>query len=166
MEQNRFSRVYSRNLFFLTFSVEKFWYHKWLMSHEECWLYFSPLEKFRMVTYLQHKTNYYWHYILHLINFTTDKTFLFSPGNRLWHFLQTVSLGDNLHEMSVYFLGKVRKIFQNVVCCNFSSACKVFTVQNVLKSTFVKPWYCAVLCNLLKMLHHRNKIMKKTLCNT
>ena len=31
--------------------------------------------------------------------------------------MQIVS-GDNLHEVSrSYFLGKVRKIFQNVVCC-------------------------------------------------
>ena len=26
--------------------------------------------------------------------------FLFSPENRLWHFMQIVSLGDNLHEKS------------------------------------------------------------------
>ena len=29
---------------------------------------------------------------------------------------ETVSKGDNLHEMSNLLLGKVRKIFQNVVC--------------------------------------------------
>ena len=26
--------------------------------------------------------------------------FLFSPENRIWHFMQIVSTGDNLHEMS------------------------------------------------------------------
>ena len=26
--------------------------------------------------------------------------FLFFPENRIWHFMQIVSLGDNLHEMS------------------------------------------------------------------
>ena len=26
--------------------------------------------------------------------------FLFSPENRIWHFMQIVSNGDNLHEMS------------------------------------------------------------------
>ena len=47
--------------------------------------------------------------------------FLFFPENRLWHFMQIVSsTGDNLHEMSKpYFLGRIRKIFQNVVCWNF-----------------------------------------------
>ena len=26
--------------------------------------------------------------------------FLFFPENRIWHFMQTVSIGDNLHEIS------------------------------------------------------------------
>ena len=27
--------------------------------------------------------------------------FLFFPENRIWHFMQIVSTGDNLHEMSI-----------------------------------------------------------------
>ena len=29
-----------------------------------------------------------------------DDIFLFFPVNRIWHFMQIVSWGDNLHEMS------------------------------------------------------------------
>ena len=43
------------------------------------------------------------------------------PENRLWHFMQIVSYGDNLHKKSEpIFSGKNRKIFQNVVLSNFS----------------------------------------------
>ena len=28
------------------------------------------------------------------------KLIIFLPENRIWHFMQSVSLGDNLHEMS------------------------------------------------------------------
>ena len=42
--------------------------------------------------------------------------FLFSPQKK-WHFIQTVSHGENSLEMSKpVFLEKIRKIFQNVVC--------------------------------------------------
>ena len=38
--------------------------------------------------------------------------FLFFPENRLWHFMQIVSSGDNLQEMSKpVFLGNIRKMF-------------------------------------------------------
>ena len=36
--------------------------------------------------------------------------FLFYPEKRLWQFMQIVSLGDNFHEMSKPFPGKIRKI--------------------------------------------------------
>ena len=37
--------------------------------------------------------------------------FLFSPENRICHFMKTVSYGDSLHEMSnPFFLGKLRKL--------------------------------------------------------
>ena len=43
--------------------------------------------------------------------------FLFFPENRLWHFIQIVSLDDNLQEMSKLILwGKLRKNNQFVVC--------------------------------------------------
>ena len=38
-----------------------------------------------------------------LFNLTDNKLmifFLFFPENRIWHFMQIVSIGDNLHEMS------------------------------------------------------------------
>ena len=38
--------------------------------------------------------------------------FLLFPANRIWHFMQTVSIGDNFHEISNRFLGKIRKLFQ------------------------------------------------------
>ena len=75
--------------------------------------------------------------------------FLFFPENRIWHFMQIVSIGDNLHEMpnpvsldnllemsnpvswdnlnemsiKSWFQGKIRKIFQNVICRNFYPEC-------------------------------------------
>ena len=35
--------------------------------------------------------------------------FLIFPENRLWHFMQIVSLGDNLHEMSEPVFWKNKK---------------------------------------------------------
>ena len=44
-------------------------------------------------------------------HFTIFFLFCFLPRNRIWHFMQIVSNGDNLHEVSNYvFLGKIRKI--------------------------------------------------------
>ena len=43
--------------------------------------------------------------------------FLFFLENRIWHFMQIVSLWDNLHGVRFYFLGKIRK---NII--NMSSA--------------------------------------------
>ena len=48
-----------------------------------------------------------------------------------WHCMQTVSSEDNLHEMSVYFQGKVRKIFQNVTCWKCYQACKVLNTPSL-----------------------------------
>ena len=44
-----------------------------------------------------------WIYTTLWANSADDKLlifFLFSPENRIWHFMQIVSIGDNLHEMS------------------------------------------------------------------
>ena len=38
-----------------------------------------------------------------------DDICLFFPENRIWHFMQIVSLGDNLHEMSILFSEKNKK---------------------------------------------------------
>ena len=58
---------------------------------------------------------------------STDKLmafFVFFPENRIWHFMQIVSIGDNLHEMSKLFSRKnKKKIFQNVVYWNFYPDC-------------------------------------------
>ena len=45
--------------------------------------------------------------------------FLTFPENKIWHFMQIVSTGDNLHEMSIPVSWKKRKIFQNVICLKF-----------------------------------------------
>ena len=68
-----------------------------------------------------------------------DIFLIFFPENRIWHSMQIVSLGDNLHELSYpvwiwhfiqiaqivisCFLRKIRKIFQNVVCWKFYPEC-------------------------------------------
>ena len=39
--------------------------------------------------------------------------------------MQIVSQGDSLHKLSTYFLGKIRKKNQNVICCHLYPACKV-----------------------------------------
>ena len=42
--------------------------------------------------------------------------FLFSPKNKIWHFRQIVSSGDNLHEMSNLVTQKNKKKYFNVAC--------------------------------------------------
>ena len=43
--------------------------------------------------------------------------FVFFPENRIQHFMQIVSVRHNVHEISnPVFLGKIRNIFQYVVC--------------------------------------------------
>ena len=50
--------------------------------------------------------------------------FLFFPENRIRHFMQIVSSGDNLHEMSYPVSEKnKKKIFQNAVCWKFYPEC-------------------------------------------
>ena len=64
---------------------------------------------------------------LYLANSADDKLvifFLFFPGNRIW-FKQNVFIWDNLHEMSdPVFWGKIRKIYQNIVCWKFTQSAK------------------------------------------
>ena len=40
--------------------------------------------------------------------------FLFFPENSLWYFLQTVYMGDSLHEMQILFSGINKKKYFNV----------------------------------------------------
>ena len=50
--------------------------------------------------------------------------FLFFPENKIWHFMQIVSTGDNLHEMSKpVFREKIRKLFQYAICWKLYPAC-------------------------------------------
>ena len=43
--------------------------------------------------------------------------FLVFPENRIWHFMQIISIGDNLHEMlNPVFMEKYEKIHQFVIC--------------------------------------------------
>ena len=46
---------------------------------------------------------------------------LFPPENKLWHFMQTVSLGDNLHEMSkhIFYQKKKKKSISKCHLLNF-----------------------------------------------
>ena len=52
--------------------------------------------------------------------------FFFFSENSIWHFMQIVSIGDSLHEMSSYFSGRSKK---NVI--NLSSAKLAQRVINV-----------------------------------
>ena len=51
---------------------------------------------------------------------------LFFPENRIWHFMQIVSLGDNLHEMSypVSWEKKKKKKFKMLSAENFTQSVK------------------------------------------
>ena len=49
--------------------------------------------------------------------------FLFFPENKLWYFMQNVSSGDKLHEISEpIFWENENKILQNVVYWTFNPA--------------------------------------------
>ena len=51
--------------------------------------------------------------------------FLFLPENRIWHFMQIVSIGDNLHEMSKpVFLENWKKYFSISSAENFTQSAK------------------------------------------
>ena len=58
--------------------------------------------------------------------------FLFFLVKRILHFMQIVSLGQFAWSVRSNFLGKTRKIFQNVVCWNFNSACKVCKLEKFM----------------------------------
>ena len=50
-----------------------------------------------------------------------DYMILIFPENRIWHFMQIVSWGDNLHELSKPTFWQKIKIFQNDVCWDIYS---------------------------------------------
>ena len=72
-------------------------------------------------------------FIILLANSADNKSMIFylffQKKNRIWHFMQIVSIGDNLHEMpNPVFWGKKKKkkkkkIFQYVIYWKFYLAC-------------------------------------------
>ena len=80
-------------------------------------------------------------------NVADDKLMLFSlifPENRHSDFMQIVSWGDDLHEMSKLFSGKIRKVFQNllkflasVLCVHSCCCCVKFICFNHALFLFV-----------------------------
>ena len=65
--------------------------------------------------------------------------FLCFPKTRIWHFMQFIQIVSFLHEMSYpVFLGKVRKIFQNVVCWKFYPECKAVIVEFCVNSGILR----------------------------
>ena len=59
------------------------------------------------------------------VNSSDDKLVIFFPDNRIWHFMQTVSNGDNLHEMSnPIFWKKKKKYFKILSAWNFTQSAK------------------------------------------
>ena len=55
--------------------------------------------------------------------------FLFSSDNRIWHFMQIVSIGDNLHEIhfawnvNSYFSGKNKQKYFNMLSAKYFTQC-------------------------------------------
>ena len=50
--------------------------------------------------------------------------FLFFPENKIWHFMQIASLGDNLLEMSKPIFRENKKISVFFVCCIYPESGK------------------------------------------
>ena len=75
---------------------------------------------------------------------TNYNIFLIFPENRIWHCMQIVSTGDNLHEMSnPVFWGKKKKLFQNVVCWKLNIVrFWVFSSVSILGvNSLLVPWH-------------------------
>ena len=113
--------------------------------------------------------------------------FVFFPENRLWPFMQIVSTGDNLHEMSnpifcgydlscklspgdnfawnakPYFLWKMKTYFQNAVCWKFNPAS--LALKNSLLGLVIYDCLHIYLQNYMininnvKMIWFRNKYL-------
>ena len=61
---------------------------------------------------------------------------VFFSRNRIWHFMQIVSTGDNLHEMSnSVFWENLEKKNQYVVCCKFYPSFKFLNIQIINNHT-------------------------------
>ena len=82
---------------------------------------------------------------------TTNMTifFLLFLENRIWHFVQIVSSGDNLHEVpNPIFLGKIRKYFE-------MSSADIFTQHAKCASTWLNSSMICVLYVLIRTVSAR-----------
>ena len=81
---------------------------------------------------------------------------IFFPENRIWHFMQIVSTGDNLHEMSDPVFWK-KKIKESISLAYAELAKIVVRLNNagLCKSTFICQlrWYCSIHHNIIGKVH-------------
>ena len=105
--------------------------------------------------------------------------FLFFPENRIWHFMEIVSIGDNLHEKpnpvfcekiikismeticmkcQILFSGKNKKNIINLLCAEFA--------QRVVKSMLPGRWgqICLWVCSCLTLYFHGTVLLYVHLC--
>ena len=88
------------------------------------------------------------------INSADNKLIFFFPENRIWHFMQTISLGDNLHEMSnPVFQEKYEKIFfQYIFCWKFYPTCLILNILTLTSSVSnVSDLFTLSLFNLVQL---------------
>ena len=79
--------------------------------------------------------------------------FLFLLENRIWHFMQIVTFGDAWSVKS-YFLRKIKKIFQSVVCWNLYPACKVLSHLCWVDLSTLTLWTVSLSPPTLKNVSH------------
>ena len=64
--------------------------------------------------------------------------FIFTLVNRIWHFMQIVSIGDNLHEMLNLFPGKNKKNIS--MCCQLNILPRVLSVKTSSSWSWHGSW--------------------------
>ena len=79
--------------------------------------------------------------------------FLIFPANRIWHFMQTVSIGDNLHEMSnPVSWEKIRKLFISPnIFCGYSFDKRVSMLSWRMEKIFI---WIPLLSRAMKYISH------------
>ena len=77
-------------------------------------------------------------------NSADDILMIFSPENRIWHFMQIISLGDNLHVMSKpVFWEKQEKYFKMVSAENLP---RVLSVKDMVLKVWTDETKCSYFC--------------------
>ena len=77
-------------------------------------------------------------------NSADDILMIFSPENRIWHFIQIISLGDNLHVMSKpIFWEKQEKYFKMVSAENLP---RVLSVKDMVLKVWTNETKCSYFC--------------------